>query len=156
VKAMYEMLTQSLQHLESTMFKMLNSVAEPLIRAGFGNPVCTPAGPIVLEITGRKTRRRYKVPVLAARFGGFLLVGTVRRRSQWLKNLAASSDARYWLAGKLHKAKAIVIGPDFEEPSLEELPFHISYLARTLAPQSQLLGIGFAILVPREAKTKVH
>ena len=153
---MDEMLNQSLQQLESTMFKMLNSVTEPLIRAGLGNPVCIPAGPIVLEITGRKTRRRYRVPVLAARFGSYLVIGTVRRRSQWLKNLAGSANARFWLAGKLHKAKAIVIGPGLDEPEFDKLPFHISYLARILAPQSQLLGVGFAILVPREAKTKVH
>lgn len=143
------MMNQSLNQIESNFFKALNQVAEPLIRAGLGNPVCWPAGAIVLETTGRKTGRRYKVPLLAMRFGSLLLVSTVRRRSQWLKNLARHPSTRYWLGGRLHEARAFVMAPGLAAPSLEEMPLLVNYLAGTLIPQSQLLGIGFAILVPR-------
>ena len=91
------MMTQPLCQLESIFLKALNQVAEPLIRAGFGNPVCWPIGAIVLETTGRNTDRTYNVPLLATRTGSLLLVSTVRCRSQWLKNLAAHPRARYWL-----------------------------------------------------------
>jgi len=149
------MMNQSLKQLETIFFKTLNQIAEPLIRAGFGNPVCWPTGAIVLETTGRKTGRRHKVPLLAMRFGGFLVVSTVRRRSQWLKNLAMRPLTRYWLGGRLHEARAFVMAPGLAAPSIDEMPLLASYLAGTLIPQSQLLGIGFAILVPRESQTKV-
>lgn len=149
------MMNQPLSHIESIFLKALNQVAEPLIRAGFGNPVCWPAGAIVLETTGRNTGRIYKVPMLATRIGSLLLVSTVRRRSQWLKNLAMYPRTRYWLGGRLHEASAFVMGPGLETPSLDGMPLLVSYLARMLIPQSQLLGIGFAILAPRQSQSKV-
>ena len=141
--------------LESIWFKALNQIAEPLIRAGLGNPICLPAGAIVLETEGRRSGRTYKVPLLATRFGGFLLVSTVRRRSQWLKNLAISPDTRYWLGGRAHETSAFVIAPGSQTPSADRMPPLVSYLAAMLIPQSQLLGIGFAILAPRRSQTKV-
>jgi hypothetical protein len=149
------MMNQPLRQLESIFFKGLNQVAEPLIRAGFGNPVCWPTGAIVLETTGRNTGRIYKVPLVATRLGSLLLVSSVRRRSQWLKNLAAHPHMRYWLGGRLHEASAFVMAPGLETPSLDGMPLLVSYLASTLIPQSQLLGIGFAILAPRQSQSKV-
>ncbi|HSB12797.1 MAG TPA: nitroreductase/quinone reductase family protein [Blastocatellia bacterium] len=149
------MMNQPLCQLESILFKALNQVAEPLIRAGFGNPVCWPTGAIVLETTGRNTGRTYNVPLVATRIGRLLLVSTVRRRSQWLKNLAIHPRARYWLGGRLYEASAFVMAPGLAEPSLEGMPLLVSYLASILIPQSQLLGIGFAILAPRLSQRKV-
>jgi len=149
------MTNQPLHQLESIFFKTLNEVAEPLIRTGFGNPVCWPTGAIVLETTGRKSGRTYKVPVLAARIGSLLLISTVRRRSQWLKNLAMKPVTRYWLGGRLHEASAFVMAPGLATPSLESMPLLVSQLASMLIPQSQMLGIGFAILAPRQSQTKV-
>jgi hypothetical protein len=144
-----------LYQLESTLFNTLNLVTEPLIRAGLGNPVCWPAGAIVLEITGRKTERTHKVPLLAARIGSLLVVSTVRRRSQWLKNLAAHPDARYWLGGRPQAARAFVMAPGIDSPKIDSMPLMVSYLATILIPQSQLLGMGFAILAPSKSETKV-
>jgi deazaflavin-dependent oxidoreductase (nitroreductase family) len=144
-----------LQQIESMVFTTFNQVAEPLIRAGFANPVCWPTGAIVLETTGRKSGRTYKVPVLGARIGSLLLISSVRRRSQWLKNLAAHPHMRYWLAGRLHGATAFVIAPGLATPSLESMPLLVSHLASMLIPQSKMLGIGFAILAPRQSQTKV-
>ena len=147
------MMNQPFYRLESTFLKTLNAVAEPLIRAGLGNPVCWPTGAIVLETTGRKTGRTRKVPVLATRIGSLLLVSTVRRRSQWLKNLAMHPSTRYWLGGRLHEASAFVIAPGLAAPSLDEMPLLVSYLASILIPQSQFLGMGFAILAPGQSQT---
>ena len=144
-----------LQQIESMVFTTLNQVAEPLIRAGLGNPVCWPTGAIVLETTGRKSGRTYKVPVLAARIGSLLLISSVRRRSQWLKNLANNPRTRYWLGGRLHEASAFVIAPGLATPSLKSMPLLVSQLTSMLIPQSRMLGIGFAILAPRQSQTKV-
>src|ERR1043165_2880458 len=113
------MMDQPLYQLEATFYKALNRVAEPLVRAGLGNPVCWPAGAIVLEITGRKTGRIYKVPLLAMRTGALLLVSPVRRRSQWLKNLATRPRTRYWLGGRSHEARAFVMAPGLVAPRLD-------------------------------------
>jgi deazaflavin-dependent oxidoreductase (nitroreductase family) len=148
------MINQQLLQLESDFFSALNRVVEPLVRAGFGNPILWPTGAIVLETTGRRTRRTYNVPLLATRVGDMLLVSTFRRRSQWLKNLAANTEIRYWMGGRLHKATAFVIAPGLDAPPVSELPPLARCIADALARQSRLFGGGFAILVPRKSQTK--
>lgn len=149
------MMNQPLYQLESTFFKALNQMAEPLIRAGLGNPLCWGTGAIVLQTTGRSSGRTYRVPMLATRIGSLLLVSTVRRRSQWLKNLAAHPRTHYWMGGRLHEASAVVMSPGLATPSLDGMPLMVSYLASILIPQSQFLGISFAILGPRQSQTRV-
>ena len=139
-------MSQPLAQSEFGFFDTLNLFAEPLIRAGLGNPVWWPAGAIVIETKGRHSGRRYKVPLLAARFGGLLLVSTIRRRSQWLKNLAANPEMRYWMAGEPHEATAVVIAPGVDT-QLDQLPPMARCVAGALAFESNLLGVGFAILV---------
>lgn len=144
---------QQLLQLEAGFFSALNQFAEPLIRAGLGNPIWWPTGAIVVETTGRRTGRAYKVPLLATRIGDLLLVSTARRRSQWLKNLAANPHTRYWMAGRARNATALVIDAGRAAPSLEEMPPLASCLAKALIPQRNLFGGGFAILIPRPSQT---
>jgi deazaflavin-dependent oxidoreductase (nitroreductase family) len=144
------MFTQPAQ-LETEFFRALNLFAEPLIRAGFGNPILWPTGTIVLETTGRKSGRAISLPVLATRIGDLLVVSTVRRRSQWMKNLAANSEARYWLGGKAVAATAFVFTPEQSSVS-DRLPSRAVCLAELLQRQSRLFGVGFAILVPHVDK----
>jgi deazaflavin-dependent oxidoreductase (nitroreductase family) len=139
--------------LETMFLNTLNQFAEPLVRAGLGNPLFWPTGPVVVEVTGRSSGRSYKIPLLATRVGDLLLVSTVRCRSQWLKNLAANPQARYWLAGRPHEATAFVITQGQDAP-LDEMPPLARYLANLLIPQSSLFGVGFAILVPRSSANK--
>lgn len=141
--------------LEQTFFATVNRVAEPLIRAGLGNPVCWSTGAIVLETTGRKTGRTRKVPLLATRIGDILLVSSVRHQSQWLKNLAGNPRARYWLGGRLHEANVLVMAPGLATQSVDRMPMYVSYLIGALIPPCELLGIGFAILAPRQPETEV-
>ena len=144
------MLTQQLSQLETEFFKTVNQFAEPLIRAGFANPLLWPTGAIVLEVTGRKTGETIRVPLLATRVGDLFVVSTSRRRSEWVKNLAANPEARYWLGGRPHDATAFVLTGDNQSSSLDNLPPRAACLAGLLKQQSQLFGISFAILAPRD------
>jgi deazaflavin-dependent oxidoreductase (nitroreductase family) len=140
----------SLEHLEKEFFRGLNQLVEPLVRAGFGAPVLFPAGAIVIETQGSKTGRRSKVPLMAALVGDLVVVSTVRRRSNWLKNLAANPEVRYWLGGREREATAFVILPGIE--TQDNLPVRVSCLANALKQHSAIFGTGFAILMPREVK----
>ena len=148
------MIGQQMARMESDFYRGLNQFVEPLVRAGVGSPLWWPTGAIVLETTGRSTGRTYNVPLLATHIGDLLLTSTVRRRSQWLKNLAANPDTRYWMRGRSHEATAYVIVAGLAAP-LDEMPPLASCLANAIIPQSNLFGVSFAILAPRQSQTKV-
>lgn len=141
------MFLAGLERLEADFFRGLNQFVEPLVRAGLGAPVLSPMGAIVLEAQGRKTGRVSNVPLMAAVIGDLVVVSTVRRRTNWLKNLAAHPEVRYWLGGREREATAFAIGPGIESPS--EMPPRVSCLASALKQHSALFGTGFAILMPR-------
>ncbi|MFN0124317.1 MAG: nitroreductase/quinone reductase family protein [Blastocatellia bacterium] len=141
------MLTSSFPQIESLFFRNLNQFAEPLIRAGLGNPLLTPLGTIVVETTGRKTARKHHVPVLALRLGELIVFSTVRRDSQWVKNLLAHPAARYWLASRAYEATAYVITPGGELPA--GLPAAHACTARLLQRHGAFTGVSFAMLTPR-------
>lgn len=138
----------NLERMQADFFRGLNQIVEPLVRAGLGAPVLSPVGAIVVETQGRKTGQVLNVPLLAALVGDLVVISTVRRRSNWLKNLAASPEVRYWLGGQEHEATAFAIGPQIE-PS-DQMPPRVSCLANALKQHSTLFGTGFAILVPRD------
>jgi hypothetical protein len=142
------MFLPGMDRLESDFFRGLNQLVEPLVRAGFGAPLLSPIGAIVVETLGRKSSRRSNVPLMSAVIGDLVVVSTVRRRSHWLKNLAAHPEVRYWLGGRELNATAFAIGPGIDSPA--ELPARVSCLATALKQNSVLFGTGFAILVPRD------
>ena len=144
------MFGQEFARVESEFYRSLNSVVEPLIRAGFANPLLWPTGAIVLEVTGRKTGQTIRVPLLATRVGDLFVVSTYRRRSEWVKNLAANPEARYWLGGRPYDATAFVLTGDNQSSSLDNLPPRAACLGGLLKQQSQLFGLSFAILAPRD------
>ena len=143
------MLSEQLSLLESSFFGALNLFAEPLIRAGFGNPVLWPTGTVVIETVGRRSGRKINVPLVATRVGAMLVVGTARRRSQWFRNVAANPEIRYWMGGLSHEASAFVLGHGLDAPPLDHLPPLASLIANALTPYTRLSAMGFAILVPR-------
>lgn len=143
------MVLTGFERIEAEFFRGMNAFVEPLVRAGFGAPVLTPIGAIVVETIGRKSGRRSNVPLMAAVIGDFVVVSTLRRRSNWLKNLSAHPEARYWLRGAERQATAFAVGPGIE-PSAD-IPDRVSCLAQMLKQHSALFGTGFAILVPRES-----
>lgn len=136
------------RNLEVEFFRMLNRIAEPMVRAGVGSPRIAPGGFIVLEVEGRKTGRRLRSPLAATRIGSHVVVGTFRgQRSQWVKNLSAKPRARYWLGGKARDARAFVMveGKRFRVP--KSLPPHMQAVVRFLAPYTKA-GWAFAVLSP--------
>ncbi|HJQ67651.1 MAG TPA: nitroreductase/quinone reductase family protein [Blastocatellia bacterium] len=144
------MLGRELARIESEFYRGLNSVVEPLVRAGVANPLLWPTGAIVLEVTGRNTGRAIRVPLVATRVGDLFVVSTYRRRSEWVKNLAANPEARYWLGGRPYDATAYVVTRDNQLPPVDDLPPRVACLAGLLKQQSQLFGVSFALLALRD------
>src|SRR5947208_15115256 len=102
--------------LASDLFRTLNSVVEPVVRAGCFSPnLFAPTGLIVLETTGHRSGKPHRTPVLAMLMDGHLIVRTVRgERSAWFKNLRANPDAAYWSGGQKIPARAEVHAPGEE------------------------------------------
>jgi deazaflavin-dependent oxidoreductase (nitroreductase family) len=141
--------------IEVEFFRFLNRWLEPHIRAGRGAPRLVPGGLIVLETRGRNSGRRARVPLVAMRIQGFLLVGTVRGgRSQWPKNLAASPEVRFWMGGRVRPAHATVIAASRRPRPLPKLPPLLRFVVAFLVPYTRA-GWVFAVLEPaRHAKKK--
>jgi hypothetical protein len=132
---------------ESAFFTRLNRLAKPLIKAGVGSPGLVPAGLIVLETLGRNSGRLFEVPVVASAFGDYLLIGTVRGRSQWIKNLATMPTVDYWIKGEVRAARVTVFLPDQEiTTKTDALSPWLTPLIHTLARFSRCTGGSFALL----------
>jgi hypothetical protein len=140
-----------LERAQANFFLGLNQIVEPLVRAGFGTRLLFPVGALVLETEGRNSGRRSKVPLMAAFVGDLVVVSTIRRRSHWLKNLAAQPNVNYWMGGGERQARALAIGPDIEPHDVA--PARVTCLAAVLRQYSATFGIGFAILMPRGTPT---
>ncbi len=136
--------------IEAAFFKQLNSIAKPRIKAGLGSPGLLPAGLIVLETVGRKSGRAFEVPVVASTCGDYILIGTVRGSSQWIKNLAAMSEVDYWIKGKTRQARVNVFLPGQDtEAQKVTLPIWLTPLINALSRITGHTGGSFAILKSR-------
>lgn len=77
-----------------------NDRLAPLVRAGLANPLLFTPGITVLEVRGRKTGQHRSLPLACLFLGPFLVIGTVRPGSQWIRNLKATSTPAVWLWGR--------------------------------------------------------
>lgn len=141
------------RELEKNLFRSLNRVVKPALRAGFGSSRLSPVGAVLLETTGRKSGRSYQTPLLASQVADLLLVSTVRSGSQWVKNLAAGPHSQVWLRGRPRPVTAYVI--EAGRLALEGLPppsTSARRLIEALQPLSRLTGASFAILQPTKSQ----
>ena len=142
--------------VEVRFFRMLNQVVEPHIRAGWASPRLVPGGLVVLETKGRRSGRRQRVPLAAIRIDRHVVVSTFRgNRSQWIKNVAADPEVRYWLRGRPRQARALVV-TDRQRPSRRvKLPAAVRWLLRAAIPYTYA-GWAFAVLVPVAVRSKAN
>jgi len=137
------------------LFTALNAVVEPNVRKGWGSPwLLQPVGLIVVEMVTRRSHRRVRVPLAALRVGDSVVVSTVRsRQSQWLRNLAATPEVRYWIGGKPRRARAVVYpagaGKQHDSPPGRAVPVSgaVRALLVALTPYRRA-GLGVAVLTP--------
>lgn len=126
----------------------LNRFVEPAIRLGLGAPPPCPlgwwGGLVVMEIPGRKSGRLYRVPAVALSSGNRLMVGTMRDRSQWIRNLAAIDRIDVWLRGTRRMARTYVWG-EVEPLEVEALSERIAF--RNLGIWCDALGVQGALLL---------
>ena len=135
--------------IEAELFRTLNRIVEPRVRAGWGSPRLVPGGLVVLETRGRRTGRRSRTPLAAMRIKDLVVVSTFRGdRSQWVKNAEADPQVRYWLNGRARSARAVVLSPRKQEVDTKDLPAPLRLLVRLLQPYT-CAGWAFALLLPQ-------
>jgi deazaflavin-dependent oxidoreductase (nitroreductase family) len=141
-----------LRSAEVEFFRMLNRLVEPRVRAGCASPRLVPGGLVVLEVSGRKTGRRARLPLAATRIQDHLLVGTFRAaRSGWVRNLAANPNVRVWVHGRPRAATALVISSPRAPRGSGRLPSLLQWVVAALLPYTHA-GWAFAILAPARAR----
>ena len=82
------------------LLEPINAALEPLIKFGVANPLVFSPGATVLEVAGRKSGKQRSTPLTCYWTGYFLIIGTVRSNSQWIKNLAVDDNPHIWLWGR--------------------------------------------------------
>lgn len=98
--------------MQQQFFRALNRVVLPAVKAGLGSPLPVGGGIVVLETTGRVTKKRRHVPLVALRIGDRVAVSTVRKDSQWFANLEQDTEPRLWMWGRSRPVAAdFVEGP---------------------------------------------
>ena len=133
----------------SIFFQKMNAIVAPLAQAGLGSPYPAPAGLVLLEHTGRRSRKTYKTPLLATVLGTRLLVSTFRGASaHWPKNLAAEPEVQVWVWGVARPYRAAVLQPGVDPPDVRDLPPWVGWLVHTGFPPWVEQGWTFAILQP--------
>jgi hypothetical protein len=142
--------TKIVQRIEQRFFRALNPAVERALRVGIGSPRFAPAGLVLLESRGFRSGLQRRTPLLALRLQGHVIVSTFRGdRSFWVRNLARTPRARYWLGGRPREAKAVVIDGRRKLRIPSGFPPLVARLAKTLHGYTRA-GWAFAVLAPVE------
>ena len=135
--------------MEAEFFRTLNAFVESVIMTGCGAPGLLPSGMIVLETTGAKSGRPRRVPLMATVIDGCVFVSTLRgARSQWVRNLRARREIRYWLGGQARHGRAWLFAAGAPPPATDGLPPFARAVADALLPPATLFGWTFAVISP--------
>lgn len=124
----------------------LNEALIPALRLGLINPLPFTTGIVLLEVTGRVSGKVRQVPLVCADYGCALAVSTVRRNSQWVRNLAARPEADVWLRGQKRPVTADVYAAGDRISGIEG---DSDWMSRLAALTSLTSGASLAILRPR-------
>ncbi len=109
------------------LFRGVNKLVRPLVKAGLGSPLPIGLGAVVVETTGRISGEPREVPLLGLRVGDRVIVSTFREKSQWLRNVEANPETAVWYCGRPHGTTAkvqrgplniVTLIPDGEGPGL--------------------------------------
>ena len=77
------------------------------------------------------------------------VVSTLRgARSQWVRNLRARREVRYWLGGRARRGRARLFAPGAPPPPTDGLPPFARAVADALLPPATLFGWTFAVIGP--------
>lgn len=90
------------------VFGAINRVVAPALERGFLRVPPLGAGPVLLQVVGRRTGAERSVPLLAARVGDHLVVSTIRASSAWVRNLEADEHPAVVLNGQRRPVRARV------------------------------------------------
>ena len=101
---------------------------------------------MLLVVTGRRTGRRYAVPVQYVRRGQelWVLVGHPERKSWW-RNVTEERPVELWLAGKRHTGRALALStvdePTVAVPAARAYHAHFTGVARraVVRPEPEVL-----------------
>ncbi|MBA3287486.1 MAG: nitroreductase family deazaflavin-dependent oxidoreductase [Acidimicrobiia bacterium] len=83
----------------------LNNLVRPFSKLGVGTPPPVGIGVVVVATTGRHSGRQREVPLAATRVDDTVIVSSVRRDSEWVKNLEFDPTATIWLDGRARGAE---------------------------------------------------
>lgn len=143
-------MTLTARELEAQFLGNLNAVVEPWVRAGVGSLGLLPAGLVVVETTGRKSRTPRRTPLVGVLLEARLIVSSVRgSRSQWVRNAIETPAVCYWLADGEHHGLATVIAADVASPESGSFPPLLRGLVVGPLAAAVALGWAFAIIAPR-------
>ena len=100
--------TDTLDFFPRDAFRAVNDVVRPFTKRGIGAPPLVGVGTVTVATTGRRSGLMREVPLAAARVGDTVVVSTVRRDSEWVRNLESDPTTTIWLDGCAHQAEASV------------------------------------------------
>lgn len=124
----------------------LVKMGNPLVRLLLGSPLHRMLGDsfLVLHLTGRKTGRRYDIPVGYVDMGGKLTVVTIAR---WRVNLRGGADVEVTLHGRLRPMHALLE----EDPAVLAVSYQAMITRTGLNKAQRQLGISLPAARPPTA-----
>ena len=124
----------------------LVKMGNPLVRLLLGSPLHRMLGDsfLVLHLTGRKTGRRYDIPVGYVDMGGKLTVVTIAR---WRVNLRGGADVEVTLHGRLRPMHALLE----EDPAAVAVSYQAMITRTGLNKAQRQLGISLPAARPPTA-----
>jgi deazaflavin-dependent oxidoreductase (nitroreductase family) len=128
---MAEMTVTRMRRPPAAAYKVINPVMGHLLRSPLHGPIGKRL--LLLEYTGRKSGKRFRLPVGYVRAGNELLLAT---QSRWRANFRGGAPVRVWLDGKRRPAFAELIEDETEVADA------LGRMVRAQPDFGQIIGVG--------------